>query len=490
MSFRRLLSVISTAGRNLEEISMRATKILRRAKEIRQIRESGPDAIEADRMERLRRLVAHAKEHSSFYRDLYHDIDPGSFELSDLPTTNKRLLMDNFDEAVTDDRLRKEEVREWAEEASQLGQFFKGNFILANTSGTTGFKGYFAYTREEWDEVMAYMTLQVRRRSGRPGEMLLSLLPGVRSRATSVVAAGGHYIDILVAVHYPSIMKYLVRTEVINVTDPIDRMVERLNAFRPSFLSGYPTAIESLAREQLAGRLHLDLTDVNLFSELLTPECRSTIEGAFGCEAFSVYGATESFIIAKECHHKRMHLWSDLVILEPVEADGTPTPPGRPSHKVFITCLPKLAQPLIRYDLADSVVPVAEPCPCGARLPVIEVIGRTDDTFWVSGPDGRIVPLLPIAIGVQVADLKGIEQFQVRLEARDRVKVLFIPELPSEAETLGSAIVSNFEAFFDRHDLKECVSVDWEAVEEIPRTAGGKLRRIYSLIGPPDRVEE
>ena len=336
---------------------------------------------------------------------------------------------------------------------------------------------------------MAYMSLQVRRRSARPGEMILSLLPGVRSRAASVVAAGGHYIDILVAVHYPSIMKYIVRTEVINVTDPIGRMVERLNAFRPNFLSGYPTAIEALAREQLAGRLRLDLADVNLFSELLTPESRAAIEGAFGCEAFSVYGATESFIIAKECHHQKMHVWSDLVILEPVEADGTPTPPGRPSHKVLITCLPKRAQPLIRYDLADSIVPVADPCPCGSILPVIDVIGRSDDIFWVSGPDGSLVPLLPIAIGVQVADLKGIEQFQVRLEARDRVKVLFIPSTSGESEALGRAIRNNFDAFFDEHGLKGYVSVDWENVEEIPRTAGGKLRRIYSLIGPPGREE-
>ena len=468
---------------------MRAMKILKRAKEIRKIRDAGPDAIEADRMERLRRLVAHAKEHSPFYRDLYRDIDPGSFELADLPTTDKRTLMEHFDDTVTDKRLKKREVSEWAEETSQIGRFFKEDFILSNTSGTTGFKGYFAYTREEWDEVMAYMSLQVRRRSARPGEMLLALLPGVRSRAASVVASGGHYIDILVAVHYPSIMKYIVRTEVINVTDPIGRMVERLNSFRPNFLSGYPSAIEALAREQLAGRLHLDLSDVNLFSELLTPECRAAIENAFGCEAFSVYGATESFIIAKECHHKKMHVWSDLVILEPVEADGTPTPSGQPSHKVLITCLPKMAQPLIRYDLADSVIPVAAPCPCGSILPVIDVIGRSDDIFWVSGQDGKLVPLLPIAIGVQVADLKGIEQFQVRLEARDRVKVLFTPSAPGEAEALGRVIQSNFEAFFDKHGLKGCVSVDWETVEEIPRTAGGKLRRIYSHVGPPGSEE-
>ena len=144
---------------------MRAMKILKKAKEIRQIRAAGPSAIEADRMGRLRRVVAHAKEHSTFYRDLYRDIDPGSFELADLPTTNKRTLMEHFDETVTDKRLKKGEVSEWAEETSQIGRFFKEDFILSNTSGTTGFKGYFAYTREEWDEVMAYMSLQVRRRT-------------------------------------------------------------------------------------------------------------------------------------------------------------------------------------------------------------------------------------------------------------------------------------------------------------------------------------
>ena len=43
------------------------------------------------------------------------------------------------------------------------------------------------------------------------------------------------------------------------------------------------------------------------------------------------------------------------MILEPVDRDYRPTPPGELSHTVLLTNLANAVQPIIRYDLGDSV---------------------------------------------------------------------------------------------------------------------------------------
>ena len=51
--------------------------------------------------ERLRELVINAKENSPYFSKLYADI-PDDFLLSDLPVTNKRDLMEHWNDWVTD----------------------------------------------------------------------------------------------------------------------------------------------------------------------------------------------------------------------------------------------------------------------------------------------------------------------------------------------------------------------------------------------------
>ncbi|MFC1889349.1 hypothetical protein ACFL4G_06290 [Thermodesulfobacteriota bacterium] len=464
---------------------IKAGDILRESKQYRKTRTEGIDAVNRAVDERMRRLVAHARDKSPFYGRLYDGIDQDRFGLRDLPVVNKRILMDNFDEAVTDGRLRKDEVIAWSDDLSTIGACFKDDFILANTSGTSGFRGYFAYSLEEWVEAMGIMSLQVRRRKMPLGALLASLLPFYKSRSVSIVATGGHYIDVLFQFHYPAIMKYLVDTRMIDITMPIVRMAEALNACRPHQLSGYPTAVEALAREQRAGRLAIKPWEITVFAEPLEDRVRTFIEESFDCPVYCTYGATENFIIAKECDHRRMHTLNEMAILEPVEKDLSPTPAGKASHTSLITNLVQFTQPLIRYDIGDSIIPLGEPCPCGSELPTIKVIGRTDDTFWLLDADRRPHALLPLAIGVQVADTKGVEQFQIRQEERDRIRILYIPESPELITLARAEIESNFSRFLADQGLEGCAKIEIEEVDDIPRTAGGKLRRILSLVGPP-----
>ncbi|MBQ1798672.1 MAG: hypothetical protein IIZ89_04800, partial [Muribaculaceae bacterium] len=71
---------------------------------------------EAERLqvqqERLRALVAHAREHSPYFAKLYAGI-PDDFSLTDLPITEKPVLLAHYDDWVTDRRLHLQDVLDY-----------------------------------------------------------------------------------------------------------------------------------------------------------------------------------------------------------------------------------------------------------------------------------------------------------------------------------------------------------------------------------------
>jgi phenylacetate-CoA ligase len=113
----------------------------------------------------------------------------------------------------------------------------------------------------------------------------------------------------------------------------------------------------------------------------LTGPMRSCIEQGFGGTVRNSYGASEFLPIAWECTHGRLHVNADWVILEPVDAQLQPVPPGQVSFTTLLTNLANHLQPLIRFDIGDRIALGGERCPCGCALPVVQVQGRSDDAI-------------------------------------------------------------------------------------------------------------
>src|SRR5207249_11854675 len=69
----------------------------------------------------LGRLLGYVWKRSAFYRDYYssHGIsekDLPDISIRDLPFLSKEILMENFDLAVTDPRLRKADIEQWLQD--------------------------------------------------------------------------------------------------------------------------------------------------------------------------------------------------------------------------------------------------------------------------------------------------------------------------------------------------------------------------------------
>jgi hypothetical protein len=109
-----------------------------------------------------------------------------------------------------------------------------------------------------------------------------------------------------------------------------------------------------------------------------------------------------------------MHLNSDWLVLESVDAHHHPLPSGAIGHTTLLTNLANRVQPLIRYDLGDRVRFAARPCACGSSLPVIEVEGRVDDMLVLENDRGQPVSLLPLALTTVLEEDAGVFDFQLQ----------------------------------------------------------------------------
>jgi len=90
----------------------------------------------------------------------------------------------------------------------------------------------------------------------------------------------------------------------------------------------------------------------------------------------------------------------------------------------LLTNLANHVQPIVRYDLGDSVLVHRHPCPCGSPLPVIDVQGRCDDMLVLrAAHDGAPVRLLPLALTTVLEDDAGVFDFQLVQVAPDALRL-------------------------------------------------------------------
>lgn len=111
----------------------------------RDARRARRDRQVADEQQRRRftEQVEFARAHSPFYRDLYGGLPASIEDVRSLPVTSKRMLMERFDEWVTDRDIKLANVRAFVEDPEAIGKPFLGKYTVATTSGTTGTRGIF-----------------------------------------------------------------------------------------------------------------------------------------------------------------------------------------------------------------------------------------------------------------------------------------------------------------------------------------------------------
>jgi phenylacetate-coenzyme A ligase PaaK-like adenylate-forming protein len=431
---------------------------------------------------RLLRLIEYARKLSPYYRERYAALPRGAQDLRALPPVTKSDLMTNFNGWATDPAVTREAAEAFVGDPTRIGNLYLDRYVAFSSSGTTGTPAIFLHDR---GAMSVYQVLLLARRL--PTLVAAgSLGPFVRNRArtATIIAIGGHFassvVEALVRSRHPRLAG---RNRTFSLMTPLPALVRALNEFRPAVVGSYPTALAVLAGEQAAGRLRIAPALLLSGAERLSTPLGGRISESFRCPIRDTYAASEFMGIAFDCRYGRLHVNADWVILEPVDAGGEPVAPGEASHTTLLTNLANRVQPLIRYDLGDSVTVLPAPCPCGSPLPAIRPEGRRDETLWIELADGAIRPLIPLVLATAVEEAPGVLRYQV-LQAGPRRLRLRLEEAPGHDRTrVCDDVVRRLRAYLSSQGLAS-VEVDLSAERPRSEAAGGKMRQFFVEFAP------
>jgi phenylacetate-coenzyme A ligase PaaK-like adenylate-forming protein len=381
----------------------------------------------------VRQVRDYAYAHSPFYQQFHTGLYDAP--LQELPVLTKAMLMEHFDDLVTDRAIHLQDVRAYLANHRE-GERYLGRYFVMATSGSTGQPGLFVVNRSEWATMMAaefrlFAWGGIKMHIGRRVKIaaILSTSPFHGSRQG-----------------FEALQRLWIPTLYLAASEQVDTMVERLNAWQP---------------------------------EVLTPETRRRMVQAWGKVPCDVYGATEGVIAVESEQHQGMRLMEDLTLVEVEDQDNRPVPPGIYGDKLLITVLFRHTQPLIRYELSDSVrfAPDLDSSMPAFRL-IDGVQGRVEEVL--SFPAGAFgsVNVQPLVLN-RIMDTLPVGGWQVVQEA-DGLRVL----LSGVHGTLQDELLVHTVQQALREQGAIVPSIQVHHVASIPRNAAGKAPLIRSNLPP------
>lgn len=426
------------------------------------------------RQQRLSRLIEQTLRESP----LYARRAVGARHLADFQPIGKAELMAHFDDWATDRRITRHAAEAAVRAADGVADAWLGDYLVWTSSGTSGEPGIFV---QDGPSLAAFDAIEGLRLLGARSVPSLSAMWGMARRYAYVGAIGGPYAGHVSLQRLRRLVPapWTPQITMISILEPLQQVAETLQALQPDVLITYPSCAVALAEWQAQGALQLTLDQLWVGGEQLSAAHRQRLRDVFGCGVRNSYGASEFYSIAFECSHGRLHLNDDWVVLEPVDGQGRPMPPGEFSHTTLLTNLANRAQPLLRYELHDRVRFTAERCGCGHAFPVIEVQGRSDDALVLPAARGGTVTLLPLMVESVIEEEAQVTQFQLLHRADGRLE-LRLPGQGTEGQAAFARCRQALQSCFERQGAAPQRLL--HGMQPPQRDPGsGKLRRIIDL---------
>ncbi|MGB2606694.1 MAG: hypothetical protein WBC78_24030, partial [Candidatus Sulfotelmatobacter sp.] len=174
-----------------------------------------------------------------------------------------------------------------------------------------------------------------------------------------------------------------------------------------------------------------------------------------------------------ECAHGQLHVHVDSGLIEILDDNGDPTPPGQVGQMV-VTSFTTHVVPMLRFEIGDAAVPSERRtrCGCGLPFPVVEaIVGRGDDILFT--PDRGFV-------GRMDTVFKGVPstiiEAQIIQTSADTIILRIVADRGAYKIEHGGRVVAEM-----RKKLGDLVIIRLEEVESIPRGPNGKLRAVVNL---------
>ncbi len=409
---------------------------------------SSPAIHRMNQVNALKKLVAHAYTNTVYYRELFdcEGCTPADFttldDLSRLPI------------------LEKDTIR------ARQGDFIARNMAQFSpkkkaTGGSTGIPLSYFMDRDARSSHWATMYRQWHTGGWRPGDMLVYLGGSSIFPTTS---------DLKKMV-YVRLNNWKALSSFDMTEANMARWLGMMRESKISYMHAYASSANLLATfAESNGMRDFHLRSVFTSAESLLPRHRDTIERAFGCEVFDLYGANDGGGFAFECEaHLGLHAVSERAIMEVVDARGDPVAPGE-TGELITTDLLNFSMPFIRYRVGDMGSRRPEDCPCGRGLPLFSPIqGRSHDfVFTKKGAKvhGEFFAHL-------LRSRQWVDQFSVVQEENGDIVLLIrtvTRQLPEEAKEIQGVLKQKFEGS----------NISVQSTPEMPVARSGKHRFVIN----------
>ncbi len=421
--------------------------------------------IEQKQANDLRRLIAHAAEHSPFHRRRLEKLHLGDLHPSDLsllPIMTKADMMASLDEVFTDRRLSRRVVELALTATGPEPSVILDQYVALASGGSSGNRGVFVYDRPALTSFATAVSrppieapVPLEQQEGKPVIAMVT--------AASPLHATGMTIALCQADNAPA------KAHSIPATLPIADIVQQLNDVQPEVLSGYASMLVRLAGESRAGRLSIAPQQVSSTSETLYPEMRAVIRSAFGAPVLDGFGSTEGLFGKTGSDEATFVFNTDMCIVELVDDANNPVAPGTPSTKVLLTNLYNLAQPLIRYEISDTFIHEPDADNHGYLRALVR--GRNDETLRFGTAE-----IHPITIRAVMLTTPEVSEYQIHQTSRG-IELFAV----CTGDFDSTALTERLQAALAGAGIPK-PSVTVRMVEQLDRhPATGKLRAVIPL---------
>ena len=406
------------------------------------------DKIQELQLQRLRQLLQHAYAHCPFYTRRFNEIGFNPDKLQSF---------DDFNQLPV---LTKKDIQKHASEmkASNLNSDL---IIPDQTGGSTGSPLHFFMDQ---DRVYSRNASAIRhdRWTGWDIGMKSAYLWGHRG---DIAASKGIKAKL---------NQFLIDRRLILDTSNITskRLAQfdlELQKYRPNLYVAYSNSVYLFAKylKSKNSSNHHKPHAIITSAELLDNSQRTLIESVFECKVYNRYGSRETSIIASECNqHTGLHICAEAIYVEIQKQEKLAK--ANEKGKIILTDLLNYGMPFIRYQIEDIGYSIADKCPCGRNLPLMDISGGRITDFLVT-PEGTIISGASLTIFL-IANTPGIGQAQLIQYAPDEIVFRIVKKNNFDNNSI-KYIQQEFPKFFG-NNMKYHI----EFVESIPAEASGKYR--------------
>lgn len=412
------------------------------------------EKLHALRDTRLREVVKYAAETVPYYQSLFQrvGIAPDEIQtvedLDRLPLIDKEFVCKNPHLFVSTSRMGRRSIQ----------------FI---TSGSTG-KPLKVY--HDQYSLLSNIAFGVREK-----DVIKKVCGNVfKYKKVYITYKGGGLEELLNFYKKKTFRPFVLKEQFLSVLEPIDRIVEVINSFRPHVIVSFGSYLEMLFKRIALRKIQLYLPRAVVYgADSMTDEGRRFIEEKFGIPVLSTYQAIESLKIGFFCEERKgFHLHEDLCHVKIVNRSGEKVKNGE-KGEVVISNFVNRGTVFLNYRLGDIASISGKSCPCGRNLLLLsELEGRMEDILFL--PNGKFIH--PRIVWKVFKGKNEVLQYQLIQYEPERFELRLVTDDREAYQRIIDDIITDL-----KHLLGDSAIIESEYFQELESQNGGKFRPVISF---------